>query len=100
MDVSFAAGNPLSRVSDALIVPILSGNGFGAEGSPFAQLDAAFEGELSRLAADARFTGQTAKVLALPTLGRLPARRIILVGLGAGDDATAASLSKAWGAAV
>ena len=99
MEVSYETGDPLGRASDALIVPVLTDGDSAVAGGPFARLDAAFDGELSRLATDARFTGQAAKVLALPTLGRLPARRLIFVGLGSADAATPAGLTKAWGAA-
>ncbi|MDQ3696306.1 MAG: leucyl aminopeptidase [Chloroflexota bacterium] len=99
MELSFQAGDPVDMVADALIVPVSATDDGPAAGDAFAMLDRRLDGELSRLAADARFTGQAAKVLTVPTLGRLPARRIILAGLGAPASATPESVTKAWGAA-
>lgn len=99
MDLTFQAADPFALAADALIVPVTGDGELAASDGPLARLDASFDGELARLAADARFTGQTARVLALPTLGRLPARRLVLVGLGGAAEATPASISRAWGAA-
>ncbi len=99
MEISFQTADPFALAADALIVPITSDEDLAASDGTFGQLDASFDGELGRLAADARFTGQAAKVLALPTLGRLTARRLVLVGLGSAAEATPASISRAWGAA-
>nr|MBA2518974.1 leucyl aminopeptidase [Chloroflexia bacterium] len=99
MELSFQAGDPAEMVTDALIVPVNAGDDALTAGDAFASLDRRLDGELSRLAADARFTGQAAKVLTVPTLGRLPARRIILTGLGDPAGGTPESVTKAWGAA-
>lgn len=99
MEISFQTADPFALAADALIVPITSDEDLGASDGLFARLDANFDGELGRLAADARFTGQAARVLTVPTLGRMTARRLVLVGLGASEDATPASISRAWGAA-
>ncbi len=45
-------------------------------------LDGALDGLLSEIARQERFTGKAGTVLALHTLGRIPARRILLVGGG------------------
>ena len=99
MKIEIQDGDPFATPTDALIVPVPGGTAFGAAESDFARLDAALDGELARLATDARFSGQPASVLALPTLGRLPARRLILVGLGDLANLTPEAITRAYGAA-
>ncbi len=99
MNISYQEGNPTSVEADALVVPVLA-----ADGDPLLQgvggfVDAALDGELARLAADARFTGKRGTTLTVPTLGRLPARRIVLAGLGPPEKLDADAVRRAWGAA-
>ena len=100
MQVTFETGDPAKATADALVVPV------GSEGdvpmwSPLAKaLDEALSGELSSLAADARFSGKTATTLLVPTLGRVPSRRIILAGLGQTDRIGEATVARMAGAAV
>ena len=53
---------------------------------PLESLDRALGGGLAKLVAKEEFTGKRDQQLSVPTMGRLPADRIILVGLG--DKAT------------
>ena len=86
MQVTFESGDPAKAAADALIVPVGS-DGDAPAWSPLAnELDAALSGELSSLAADARFSGKAATTLVVPTLGRIPSRRIILAGLGPAES--------------
>lgn len=100
MQVTFEIGDPAKVTADALVVPV------GSEGneptwSPLARsLDEALSGELTSLAADARFSGKTATTLMVPTLGRVPSRRIILTGLGQTDRLGEATVARMAGAAV
>ncbi len=57
--------------------PSLSGGGGSLE-----SLDRALGGGLGKLVAKEEFTGKRDQQLSVPTMGRLPADRIILVGLG------------------
>lgn len=62
----------------------------------FASLDETLGGQLATLAARADFRGRSDTVLDVATLGRLPADRVVLVGLGARkayDDAAARSFA-------
>ena len=100
MDVFFRSGDAARESADALIVPVAApANGGEPLTGPAAQLDADLEGELARLAADARFSGKHGSTLVVPTLGRLPARRIVLAGVGTPDDLDAEAVRRAWGAA-
>jgi len=100
VQVTFEVGDPAKAMADALVVPVGSG-GDAPAWSPLAKgLDEALSGELSNLAADARFSGKTATTLLVPTLGRVPSRRIILAGLGETDHITEATMTRTAGAAV
>jgi leucyl aminopeptidase len=97
---AFASGDPVKAAADALIVPVGSGND-GPVWSPLAKaLDTALSEELFRLAADARFSGKTATTLVVPTIGRIPSRRIILAGFGPAEGADEANVTRMAGAAV
>ncbi len=100
MQVTFEIGDPAKAAADALVVPVGSG-GDAPAWSPLAkELDEALSGELSSLAADARFSGKTATTLVVPTLGRIPSRRIILAGLGQAESIGEATVTRMAGAAV
>jgi leucyl aminopeptidase len=55
-------------------------------------LDRALGGGLSRLLTKEDFTGKKDQTLSVPTLGRLPAAKLVLVGLGDRDKAGVAEL--------
>ena len=100
MEVTLEFGQPAEAIADALIVPVGSG-GDAPAWSPLAkELDAALSGELSSLAADARFSGKAATTLVVPTLGRIPSRRIIFAGLGPVENLSEATVTRMAGAAV
>ena len=100
MEVTLEFGQPAEATADALIVPVGS-SGDAPAWSPLAQdLDAALSGELKSLAADARFSGKAATTLVVPTLGRIPSRRIILAGLGPAANLGQATVTRMAGAAV
>ncbi len=56
-------------------------------------------GELSRVVASGFFTGAPGERLLLPTRGRVPARRVFLVGLGPAAGVSADALERALEAA-
>ncbi|MBA3450645.1 MAG: hypothetical protein H0T18_05475, partial [Chloroflexia bacterium] len=85
---------------DALIVPVASGDG----GPQWPELLAALAAELSDplidLAMDARFAGKEASTFTVPTLGYLPAKRLILAGVGKPGQLGEEGLVRAAGAAI
>ncbi|MDF3018033.1 MAG: pepA, partial [Thermomicrobiales bacterium] len=100
VQVTFEMGDPAKVTADALVVPVGSG-GDVPMWSPLAKaLDEALSAELSSLATDARFRGKTATTLLVPTLGRVPSRRIVLAGLGKADRIGEAAVARMAGAAV
>ena len=100
MQIDVQAGNPTAVAADALIVPVFSSNGdAGLDLGSASSIDAALGGELARLAKESRFSGGQGRVFALATLGAVPARRVILAGLGARDGLSPEAIRQAWGAA-
>src|ERR671910_338250 len=100
VQVTFEIGDPSTVTTDAVVVPVVA-EGDVATWSPLAKaLDEALSRELTSLAADARFRGKTGTTLLVPTLGRIPSRRIILAGLGQADRIGEATVARMAGAAV
>jgi len=96
VDIRLLATDPLAEACDALIVPVRAG-----ADDPLAALGSGLSAETKRhltaLAADTRFLGKRGSTLAMPTLGSLPARRIVLAGLG--PDRSGDAALRAYGAA-
>jgi leucyl aminopeptidase len=100
LDISYVAADPLGEPTDAVVLPVAS----SAEGLVWSgagrAADNAVSGELSRLATDARFKARPAATLVVPTLGQLPARRLVLVGVGPLPELNEEAIAQAAGAAV
>ena len=87
-------GDATTANADALVVPTYTGE-------PVASgLDAHFDGHLAPLLEAAEFTGKRGAVAAYPTFGALPARWLILTGLGERTSAGAEMLRRGYGVAV
>ncbi len=83
---SYQSTDPATLDCDALIVPITPGKDADAPaGSLLASLNDRLGGALTELLADARVSGKAGKVLVVPTLGQLPARRLVITGIGDGS---------------
>src|SRR5215218_5247244 len=100
VDVTLEFGRPAEAMVDALILPVGSGSDAPAWSPLAKELDAALSGELSALAADARFSGKAAATFVVPSLGRIPSRRIIFAGLGSVENLGEATVTRMAGAAV
>jgi hypothetical protein len=68
VQVTFEVGDPAQATADALVVPLGSAGDAPAWSRLAKALDEALAGELSSLAADARFSGKTATTLLVPTM--------------------------------
>lgn len=100
MDFKLSTEDPATQSTDALVVMVGSAEE-GLRWSAAAHaVDRKLDGGLATLAADSRFRGKAAEILAAPTLGRLAAKRIILAGLGGEQPLDAETVSRAIGAAV
>lgn len=99
MKITFQTGDPLQQTADAAILPAAPADGDLDLSGAVAQANVALGGELANLAKDARFSGKRGTSLVVPTLGKLPARRIVLAGTGPAGKLNAEAIRRAWGAA-
>src|SRR5215218_4803447 len=97
MKVTLAKADAVTAKADLLAVPVFA----GAELGPGAEEAVAALGAPVAPLLEARgFTGKTGEVAALPTLGRLPATVLLLVGVGERAEVDAEVLRRAAAAAV
>lgn len=89
----------MSGSAGAIILPATSTDSTLELSGLIAQANDALDGELAAIASDTRFSGKRGTSLVVPTLGRLPARRVVLAGLGPAESVNAESIRRGWGAA-
>jgi leucyl aminopeptidase len=82
LELTFATGDPLAEVSDLLVIACGDADLDDPE-ALVGRADARLEGLLRRAAAEERFRGKPGQSLLAHTNGKLPTRRIALVGWGA-----------------
>jgi leucyl aminopeptidase len=99
VNIQSAAFDPLSVETDALILPITSADKKPQYTATASEIDVAVGGELTRFASDTNYAAKRGATLAYATAGRIPARRVILAGLGS-DPISAENLRKGYGAAI
>jgi leucyl aminopeptidase len=97
MEIVTAAAAPEGFACDALVVAIFQDLGL-ADG-PAARVDKALGGLLAAALAEERFDGKPSKTTVLHTHGKIPARRVIVVGLGPKGQTTLETLRRAAAAA-
>ena len=78
MKINLITANPLKHFSPALVIGCFE----GARDELFTACDAALDGCLGRLAANREFSGKVNSTRLVHTQGKLPAERLLLVGLG------------------
>ncbi|HMA96107.1 MAG TPA: M17 family peptidase N-terminal domain-containing protein, partial [Polyangiaceae bacterium] len=78
--ITFAPSAVEQTRADALAIPVVLGS-LDSDTS-IESLDRALDGQLRNLCNRAEFTGRADQVFEVSTLGRLPAARIILIGIG------------------
>ena len=96
MEIRVVAGDPARHASQALVVGCFEEPGGGGV---FAALDKALGGAIASLYEQKEFSGKRNKVKLLHTLGRLPAARLLLVGLGKRKELDNERLRQAAGSA-
>jgi leucyl aminopeptidase len=99
VDITFQTGDPLTQAADAVVLPATPANGDLDLSGAVGQANDALGGELANLARDARFSGKRGTSLVVPTLGKLPARRVVLAGAGPLAKLNAEAIRRAWGSA-
>ncbi|QWV98903.1 leucyl aminopeptidase [Geomonas nitrogeniifigens] len=96
MRIEISSAQPLEYATPALVIGC-----FEDEQDRLHQAcDSALGGLLGRLAQSREFTGKKGSTRLLHTLGRLPAERLVLVGLGKKKDLSAERLRQGAGTAV
>ncbi len=83
LDIQLRVAPPLDLAADVLVVGILQMGGKTPSLPPSVKsIDSALGGALSKLVAKDEFTGKRDQVLAIATLGRIQADKVVLFGLG------------------
>ncbi|MBI2170662.1 MAG: leucyl aminopeptidase [Chloroflexi bacterium] len=80
MDIKAVAGNVTTLSTPALIVNLFQG--VTQPGGATGAVDAALDGAITRLISDGEITGKQGDLTLIHTLGKLPAQRVIVAGLG------------------
>ena len=96
MKIEISTANPLEHATPALVIGCFE----DAQDDLFTACDAALDGCLGRLAASREFSGKVNTTRLLHTLGKLPAERLLLVGLGKRAELDDERLRQAAGNAV
>ena len=96
MTLSFTTkmGDATATSADALIMPLYTGEAVAEA------LDVRLNGQLVPTLTAAGFIGKAGEIAAIATLGLLPTRWLILVGLGARDQSTDETIRRGYGLAV
>ncbi len=99
MKVVAKSGNVLTSDADALVVNLFEGvtQPGGGTGAVDQALDGAIRQEIEHGKA---FKGKLGETLILPTYGKLPARYVVVVGLGKAEDCKSLQLRRASAAAI
>ncbi|MGA8891367.1 MAG: leucyl aminopeptidase [Anaeromyxobacteraceae bacterium] len=92
MKIEVTGSGPLEVDASVLAVPVFEGEASDPKGIQ-AELDRRLDGHLATAAAEEDFQGKAGQVLAIRTLGKLRAGRVILIGLGK-REATEGSLPR------
>ena len=93
--VKIVAGDITDFATPALVVNLFAGvtNPGGATGA----VDRALDGAISALIADGEIKGNLGETTLVHTLGRIPAKRVVVAGLGKSDDFDAGSVRRVSG---
>ncbi|MBN1248290.1 MAG: leucyl aminopeptidase [Anaerolineae bacterium] len=88
MEISAVVGSIVEQETPALVLGIYQGPNAALSDAAVA-VDAALAGTITDLMAEGDFRGKTNETLVLYADGRLPAKRVVLVGLGKQEEMTA-----------
>lgn len=98
MQIEVKVGRAESESAEVLVLTHCEGEGLGKQDA--ATIDKALSGSLSELLRSKEFEGKAGETLLLHTHGRVPAKRLLLVGQGRRKDLTLDSIRQAMGQAV
>jgi leucyl aminopeptidase len=94
MTVTWTAGDPMAQAVDVLVVGAYEGE---AVQGPVGAVDQALDGVIARAVRRKEFEAKPRTVWVGPTLGRLPAERVLVVGLGPRAELTVDGVRQAYG---
>ncbi|MCE9535999.1 MAG: leucyl aminopeptidase, partial [Nitrospirae bacterium] len=97
MRVTVQVGKVETAATEALVLTHCDGEGLGAQDA--APLDRALGGSLRKLVQSKEFEGKANEVLLYHTRSSVPAKRLVLVGLGKKNDVTLETIRQAMGTA-
>lgn len=97
MEIQAAVGRPETQAADAVIVSAFEGEALAGAA---AALDTALGGALGELVSGGDFSGKASQVAVLYPRGVIPAKRVMLVGLGKAAEFTADVARRAAAAAL
>ena len=97
MDLGVTSGDVTRVESQALVVNLYQG--LKKPGGATAALDQALDGQITTLIEEGEITGALEEITIVHTAGRLPMRRIVVVGLGKKEECDLEALRRAMGAA-
>ena len=95
--VTLATASVLRLDADVLILPVLESDTKAAADAALTDVDRALGGHLHRAAAADGFKGRADQLFSFHTQGKLPAARVVLVGLGPKERCTPEHLRQAAG---
>ncbi|BCG46755.1 Cytosol aminopeptidase PepA [Citrifermentans bremense] len=96
MKIETACNDPMQHATAALVIGCFE----DASDGLFAACDQALDGYLTTLIESSEFSGKPGATLLLHSMGKLPAQRLLLVGLGKKGKISSESLRRAAGSAV
>ena len=97
MRVTVQVGKAETAATEVLVLTHCDGEGLGTQDA--ALLDRALGGSLRKLLQSKEFEGKANEVLLYHTQGSVPAKRLVLVGLGKKNDVTLETIRQAIGTA-
>ena len=97
MQVTAQVGSAETSSAEVLVLTHCDGEAWAKQNA--ALLDQALGGSLSKLVQSKEFEGQANEVLLYHTHGTVPAKRLVLVGLGKRSEVTIETIRQAMGSA-
>jgi leucyl aminopeptidase len=82
LEIQVQTAQALELSADVLVVGVLQTTGKGTLPPSLKPVDVALGGALAKLLAKEEFSGKRDQTIALSTLGRIPAEKLIVIGLG------------------
>ena len=96
VNITAIAGDITTSDADAIVVNLF--DGITSPGGDTGAVDKALDGAISALIADKEITGKQGEIAMIHTLGKLPSKRVVIVGLGKQEKLSANVVRQVSGA--